>query len=78
MNKKPVGSKDSADKLVQNIRRKTVRKYTADEKLHTVLAGLRREKYRRPVSARRYCSALVQMVDDFLTGRVLSVPHSIL
>ena len=41
MNNKSVGSKDAADKLVKNIRRKTVRRYSAEEKIRIVLAGLR-------------------------------------
>ncbi len=44
MNKKTVGSKDAADKLVQNIRRRTSRKYSAEEKIRIVLAGLRGEE----------------------------------
>lgn len=44
MNKKSVGSKDAADKLVQNIRRRTSRKYSAEEKIRIVLAGLRGEE----------------------------------
>ena len=44
MNKKTVGSKDAADKLVKNIRRKTSRKYSAEEKIRIVLAGLRGEE----------------------------------
>ena len=44
MNKKSVGSKDAADKLVKNIRRRTSRKYSAEEKIRTVLAGLRGEE----------------------------------
>jgi len=44
MNKKTVGSKDAADKLVKNIRRRTSRKYSAEEKIRTVLAGLRGEE----------------------------------
>ena len=44
MNKKSVGSKDAADKLVKNIRRKTSRKYSAEEKIRIVLAGLRGEE----------------------------------
>ena len=44
MNKNSVGSKDAADKLVKNIRRKTARKYTFEEKIHIVLAGLRGEE----------------------------------
>ena len=40
MNKKTVGSKDAADKLVKNIRRKTARRYSAEEKIRIVLAGL--------------------------------------
>ena len=34
MNKKSVGSKEAADKLVKNIRRKTARRYSAEEKSH--------------------------------------------
>ena len=44
MNKKSVGSKDAADKLVKNIRRRTSRKYPAEEKIRIVLAGLRGEE----------------------------------
>ena len=44
MNKKSVGSKDAADKLVNNIRRRTSRKYSAEEKIRIVLAGLRGEE----------------------------------
>ena len=48
MNKKSVGSKDAADKLVKNIRRRTSRKYSAEEKIRIVLAGFWRvtERYR--------------------------------
>ena len=44
MNKKSVGSKDAADKLVKNIRRKTDRRYSAEEKIRIILAGLRGEE----------------------------------
>ena len=44
MNKKPVGSKDAADKLVKHIRCKTARCYSAEEKIRIVLAGLRGEE----------------------------------
>jgi transposase len=44
MRQKSVGSKDAADKLVKNIRRKTARRYSAEEKIRIVLAGLRGEK----------------------------------
>ena len=44
MNKKFIGSKDAADKLVKNIRRKTARRYSAEEKIRIVLAGLRGEE----------------------------------
>ena len=44
MNKKTVCSKDAADKLVKNIRRRTSRKYSAEEKNRIVLAGLRGEE----------------------------------
>lgn len=41
--KKPETSKDAADKLVKNIRRKTRQTYSAEEKIRIVLAGLRGE-----------------------------------
>ena len=44
MRQKTVGSKDAADKLVKNIRRGTSRKYSAEEKIRIVLAGLRGEE----------------------------------
>ena len=44
MNKKSVGSKDAADKFVKSIRRKTARRYSAEEKIRIVLAGLRGEE----------------------------------
>ena len=44
MNKKTVGSKYAADKLEKNIRRKTARRYSAEEKIRIVLAGLRGEE----------------------------------
>ena len=44
MNKKSESSKASADKLVQNIRRKTRQTYSAEEKIRIVLAGMRGEE----------------------------------
>ena len=44
MNKKSVGNKEAAEKLVKNIRRRTSRKYSAEEKIRIVLAGLRGEE----------------------------------
>lgn len=44
MNKKLGTSKDAADKLVKNIRRKTRQTYSAEEKTRIVLAGLRGEE----------------------------------
>ena len=44
MNKKSFGSKEAAEKLVKNIRRRTSRKYSADEKIRIVLTGLRGEE----------------------------------
>ena len=41
MNKKSGTSKDAADKLVKNIRRKTRRLHATEEKIRIVLAGLR-------------------------------------
>lgn len=39
MNKKPGTSKDAADKLVKEIKRKTRKQYSAEEKIRIVLAG---------------------------------------
>ena len=44
MRQKSVGSKDAADKVVKNIRRKTARRYSAEEKIRIILAGLRGEE----------------------------------
>jgi transposase len=44
MMKKPETSKDAADKLVKNIRRKARQTYSAEEKIRIVLAGLRGEE----------------------------------
>jgi hypothetical protein len=44
MTKKLQTSKDAADKLVKNIRRKTRQTYSAEEKIRIVLAGLRGEE----------------------------------
>ena len=44
MRQKSVGSKEATDKLVKNIRRKTVRKYSAEEKIRIVLECLRGEE----------------------------------
>ena len=44
MTKKPKTSKDAADKIVKNIRRKTRQTYSSDEKIRIVLAGLRGEE----------------------------------
>ena len=44
MNKKPGTSKDAADKLVKNIRRKTRQTSSAEEKIRIVLARLRGEE----------------------------------
>jgi transposase len=44
MNKKPGTSKDAADKLVENIRRKTRQTYSAAEENRIDLAGLRGEE----------------------------------
>ena len=44
MNKISVGGKDAAEKLVKNIRRKTARKYSSEEKIRIVLSGLRGEE----------------------------------
>ena len=44
MSNKSVSSKEAADKLVKNIRGKTARKYSAEEKIRIVLAGLRGEE----------------------------------
>jgi transposase len=44
MTKKPQTSKEAADKVVKNIRRKTRQTYSAEEKIRIVLAGLRGEE----------------------------------
>ncbi len=44
MTKKPTTSKDAADKVVKNIRRKTRQTYSSEEKISIVLAGLRGEE----------------------------------
>jgi transposase len=44
MTKKPTTSKEAADKVVKNIRRKTRQTYSSEEKIRIVLAGLRGEE----------------------------------
>ena len=44
MTKKPTTSKDAADKVVKNIRRKTRQTYSSEEKIRIVLAGLHGEE----------------------------------
>jgi len=44
MTKKATTSKDAADKVVKNIRRKTRQTYSSEEKIRIVLAGLRGEE----------------------------------
>ena len=44
MSQKPTTSKDAADTVVKNIRRKTRQTHSAEEKIHIVLAGLRGEE----------------------------------
>ena len=44
MTKKPQTSKDAAEKVVKNIRRKTRQTYSAEEKIRIVLAGVRGEE----------------------------------
>ena len=44
MMKKPQMSKDAAEKVVKNIRRKTRQTYSAEEKIRVVLEGLRGEE----------------------------------
>jgi transposase len=44
MNKRPGTSKDAADKPVKNIRRKTRRIYSAEDKIRICLAGCRGEE----------------------------------
>jgi hypothetical protein len=47
MNKKSVGSKDAADKLVKNIRRKTARRYSAEEKIKKMTIKNRRLQHQK-------------------------------
>lgn len=56
MTKKPTTSKDAADKVVKNIRRKTRQTYSSEEKIRIVLAGLRGEES-IAVLCRRECIA---------------------
>ena len=49
MTKKPQTSKDAAEKVVKNIRRKTRQTYSAEEKIRILLAGLRGEDVRRHI-----------------------------
>jgi len=44
MRQKSMGTKDKAEKAVRDIRRKTRRQYSAEEKIRIVLAGLRGEE----------------------------------
>lgn len=44
MTKKPTTSKDAAEKVVKNIRRKTRQTYSSEEKIRIVFAGLRGEE----------------------------------
>lgn len=44
MTKKPQTSKEAAEKVVKNIRRKPRQTYSAEEKIRSVLAGLRGEE----------------------------------
>ncbi len=44
MKQTPGTSKDAADKLVRGIKRRTRKHYSAEEKIHIVLAGLRGEE----------------------------------
>ncbi len=44
MTKKPQTSKEAAEKVVKNIRRRTRQTYSAEEKIRIVLAGLRGEE----------------------------------
>ena len=44
MTKKPTTSKDAADKVVKNIRRKTRQTYSSEEKIRIVLVGVRGEE----------------------------------
>ena len=44
MTKKPQTSKETAKKVVKNIRRKTRQTYSAEEKIRIILAGLRGEE----------------------------------
>ena len=44
MTKKPATSKDAADKVVKNIRRKTRQTDSSEEKIRIVLTGLRGEE----------------------------------
>jgi transposase len=57
MTKKPQTSKEAAEKVVMNIRRKTRQTYSAEEKIRIVLAGLRGEES-ISVLCRSHCPAV--------------------
>ena len=62
MTKKRQTSKEAAEKVVMNIRRKTRQTYSAEEKIRMDLAGLRSEKNisvlcrREGIADSQYCS----------------------
>ena len=56
MNKKSGSGKESADKLVKNIRQKTRQTYSAKEKIRIVLAGMRGEESIVPMDKGQRCT----------------------
>lgn len=76
MNKKYVINKNAAVKLVENIRRKMARKYSAEAKNRIVMAGLRseesiaalcsREKSQKACNVNNQKDSLRQATDSFL------------
>ena len=69
MTKKRQTSKEAAEKVVMNIRRKTRQTYSAEEKIRIVLAGLRGEESisvlcrREGIAERLYYSWLKEFLE---------------
>ena len=73
MRQKPAGRQSSSEHIIQDIKRKTRNRYSAEEKIRIVLDGLRGEDSiaelcRRAVSARRHCPRSVLQVVQGLYG----------
>jgi len=78
MNQKTVRHKDGAERTIKDIRRQTRKRYSAEEKIRIVLAGLRGEdriaelcrREGRAVPAGTYCAEpVLQLVEGVPRGR---------